>query len=768
MMTKKAHEQAFDLMPSPTATVMPCLPGEAMSRTHLEHAVAQPFDFGAAPSPTVNTKQAEHAVFDLMPSPTATLAVPMARLEFRAHKATGDDALSADAPAASGGGFMIREDTSLKGFIRDTSRAASIDANDLSEAKHLDASGGGFMIREDTNLKGFIASDPPTADAAPAGGGGFQIREDTDVRGFEMDVPADGAPHVSAHCAPDVPSDGAPASVGGAPFEMREDTHLKGEAVGEAQQAGTGGFVIREDTNLKGFGMEEEVAAGPVGGEFMIREDTDLKGFQICQYTEQVDDAMQDPVSREEEVDLFASPSSGLHKSQPMQHTVDNDENAPPLSKQLGLHVLQDEAANTSTSGGAPAEKAGGDDDMVQPMTTEATDAHVEVATAGDVDIPQDLLPPAASATEEEVVREEGCVDRNGEKSSDGDVSRGLEEIATLYPDLNTIAEGSHDENSKFETSHSRTLNLSHAAQDCDKMLEDDSNVSAAPDSNVSAAPDTNVSAVPDTNVCVAATSNVQVFEDVPQVPADEEELDLMPSPTATVTVPGELELATSLVASISISHNSNLHNAPRDEEHVQLAQHERVQDAGEADGMEGREDEGMEAMGALLEGAGTPCCVHAETQEAVCTDTQVPAEQQEQQPVSRLSPLSQAVRNKVRRSTHKSLDCALATHEQDAAPENEAATTDDEAGGACHGAQREEEEALAGVVASLVDGGGEVEEDKVEALFWKSSRGPGGEGDKSVANGGNGTLNLSGELGRSSRRNRSSVCYTELPINTK
>jgi hypothetical protein len=216
LMTKKAHEEAFDLMPSPTATVLP----SGGRREEVELAPAKRFEFKAVVSPTINTKKAEAEAFDLMPSPTATVAVPSgaARLEFRAQK-------PADVPAAAAGGFMVREDTSMGGFIA-PQKSADVPA----------AAGGGFMVREDTAMGGFIAPDEaPLA----SGAGGFEIREDTDMRG-------NGA---------------VGGGGGGRGLQLRPEGD---------QPCASSGFMVREDTNLKGACFTEappacEDAAGSLG-----------------------------------------------------------------------------------------------------------------------------------------------------------------------------------------------------------------------------------------------------------------------------------------------------------------------------------------------------------------------------------------------------------------------------------------------------------------------------------------------------------------------
>jgi hypothetical protein len=189
---------------------------------------------------------ASDAVFDLMPSPTVTV-MPVARLEFRAHRSHG--APSGDTPAKPasggvGGGFMIREDTSF---------------HDMPAMPAMPASGGGsgFMIREDTSFQDMPAS-------GSGGGGGFMIREDTSCQGFISDV-----------CAQEVALQGLQGT------GTRTGTNCDGAG---ANSKSSGAFVMREDTELKVTSRSDAAAAGGFGGGgsvFMIREDTNLKGFHL-------------------------------------------------------------------------------------------------------------------------------------------------------------------------------------------------------------------------------------------------------------------------------------------------------------------------------------------------------------------------------------------------------------------------------------------------------------------------------------------------------
>ena len=137
---------------------------------------------------------ASAAVFDLMPSPTVTL-MPVARLEFRARRSHGAPSGDTPAKSASGGGgvgFMIREDTSLHDMPAMSVMPASggggfmiREDTSFHDMPAIPASGGGgFMIREDTSFH-----DMPAIPARPAsGGGGFMIREDTNLKGFHLQV----------------------------------------------------------------------------------------------------------------------------------------------------------------------------------------------------------------------------------------------------------------------------------------------------------------------------------------------------------------------------------------------------------------------------------------------------------------------------------------------------------------------------------------------------------------------------------------------------
>ena len=131
------------------------------------------------------------------------------------------------------------------------------------------------------------------------------------------------------------------------------------------------------------------------------------------------------------------------------------------------------------------------------------------------------------------------------------------------------------------------------------------------------------------------------------------------------------------------------------------------------------------------------------------------------------LSPLSRAVRDKVAKAMERSVEGAQgAAEHDDAEPEKEPCTTDDEASGACRRSAKEDEEALAASVSEFVArGGGDAE--NLEVLFWKV----GGSDAARCESRNDETTSLehriSGEGGRT-RRNRSPVCYKELPINTK
>ena len=87
------------------------------------------------------------------------------------------------------------------------------------------------------------------------------------------------------------------------------------------------------------------------------------------------------------------------------------------------------------------------------------------------------------------------------------------------------------------------------------------------------------------------------------------------------------------------------------------------------------------------------------------------------------LSPLSQAVRDKVRKSVEASLDRSAGGVDEAVAERD--VTTDDEGGG--RQGQVEEADALAAAVAELVEGGGGAGT-AVEALFWKPPRVSAGE----------------------------------------
>ena len=154
--TKKAQDQALDLLPSPTATVLPGCAGAGK-----ESVPHQAFEFKTVVSPTFNTKHAEASALDLMPSPTATVPVTAERLEFRPSK-------PADMPVATGGGFIVREDTAMGGFV----------SWDASEPQ--DVGGGGFVIREDTDMLGQDGGGGQPAGAVqPCASAGFVVREDT-------------------------------------------------------------------------------------------------------------------------------------------------------------------------------------------------------------------------------------------------------------------------------------------------------------------------------------------------------------------------------------------------------------------------------------------------------------------------------------------------------------------------------------------------------------------------------------------------------------
>jgi len=624
IITKQAHLLAFDLMPSPTATQLPSLATQGAGKE--TYKAASEFRPDVAPSPTINTKKAERDVFDLMPSPTATHVVTGARLEFCAEKG------GSDAPAAGGGGFMIREDTSLKGFI----------AGDDEPVEHRagGAAGGG-------------------------GGGGFFIREDTNLKGLDMGS-SDG------NKSQGVSSGGG----GGGGFVIREDTNLKGLDVVAAVGAGSGGFMIREDTNLKGIAGAEMLEGGEGGsnGGFQIREDTNVKGFKAL-----------------EEVDMFQSAGTSLL---PSNRIEPSGENAPGHSKRRGLCVLQDASAHSSGAGassepepaqltmtsgaecGAPAVVPYNDENAA-PMPTQSAGT----PEADDVE-----MPPCAQQAADE--NRQGVLPAE-ETSSSRDESAGLQEIGTLYCDLNTIAEGSSHEDKSTSSSVALSLNQSRGVR--------------AAEAEEAAAIE-------------SASPAFKVLEDDPSalvegMAADkhEESLDLMPSPTQTVRV-----------------------TAP-----------------------------------AAPEERGDGAAVQTANGEAP----------QQVQTARKLSPLSQAVRDKVRKSVEESLNKSSAS-DLEAVPENEAATDDEDGAVGFEHVQAAAEEAdLVAAVADMVATGAS-EEGKVEALFWKAQSAAGSRGSSSgaAASSGdgiesaldtNGSLNSSSSSGRS-RRARSSVCYKELPINTK
>ena len=132
------------------------------------------------------------------------------------------------------------------------------------------------------------------------------------------------------------------------------------------------------------------------------------------------------------------------------------------------------------------------------------------------------------------------------------------------------------------------------------------------------------------------------------------------------------------------------------------------------------------------------------------------------------LSPLSRAVRDKLRKQSTDTADDA------DAVAEREVDSDQDEGG---ERGESAEDEALAEAVSALM-AGGQVEAQSVDeldqALFWKKdaggSRGSIGDANRSGASGTDSSppssLNGSGE-GRH-RRARAAVSYKELPINTK
>jgi hypothetical protein len=634
IITKRAHLLAFDLMPSPTATQMPSLAAQATAK-ETQKAVNE-FRFDLAPSPTINTRQAERDVCDLMPSPTATHAMTGARLEFCAEKG------SSDAPAAVGGGFMIREDTSLKGFI----------AADDEPAEHR-------------------AGD----DAGGGGGGGFFIREDTNLKGLDV-----GGGRASK-------GQGGVGGLGGGGFVIREDTNLMGLDLGDAFGAGDSGFEIREDTNFKGIAGAEMLQGAQSGG-FHIREDTNLMGFQVQE--------------EEDDVDMFEFGGPCLLPSN--RANPSGGENAPAQAKRRGLCVLNDAGASSScpaaslapaptplamtsgTKGAAPAAVSYNDEN--------AAPVHTQRRAAPE---PDDVEMPPCS---QQLSEEDGQGEERAETSSSRDESAaGLQEIGTLYCDLNTIAEGSSHEDKSTASSVTLSLNQSQGAR-ATELEEAAAFKCASPAFKV---------LQDDDCALVGAAAAVE---------QEEEALDLIPSPTQTVRV-----------------------TAP-------AAPAER----------------------------GNAAAVQAENRDAP----------QHGQTARKLSPLSQAVRDKVRKSVEESLNKSSAT-DIDAVPEKEAAT-DDEDGCAGFGREQaaaaEEEELLVAAVSDVVAHGAS-EEGKVEALFWKpqdaaNSRGSSGsaaassgEGMQTAITDTNGSLNNSSSSNSSSssgrsRRTRSSVSYKELPINTK
>ena len=599
IMTKQAHLLAFDLMPSPTAVQMPSLPAQATGKETQK--AANEFRFDLAPSPTINTRQAERDVCDLMPSPTATHAVTGARLEFFAEKG------HSDAPAAVGGGFMICEDTSLKGFIAADDELAEQRAGRGAEG----GCGGGFFIREDTNLKGL-----------DVGGGGLSSMGQGGVGGL-----------------------------GGGGFVIREDTNLKGLDLGGGFGAAGGGFEIREDTNFKGIAGAESLQGAQSGG-FHIREDTNLKGFQVQE--------------EEDDVDMFESGDLCLLPSNRADPSC--GENAPA------------QAMTSGTKGAAPAAVSYNDENA----------APVHAPEADDVE-----MPPCA----QQISEEDGQGEERAETSSSRDESAaGLQEIGTLFCDLNTIAEGSSHEDKSTASSVTLSLNQSQGAH-ATELEEAAAFKSASPAFKV------------------LQDDDCAFVETAAAVEHEEEALDLMPSPTQTVPV----------TAPAAPAERGNA--AAEQAENRQTPQHGQI--------------------------------------------------------ARKLSPLSEAVRDKVRKSVEESLNKSSAS-DVDAVPEQEAAT-DDEDGGA--GFRRVQvaaaaEELLVAAVSDVVARGAS-EESKVEALFWKpqgaaNSRGSSGSAAASSGDGmqtaiadtncslnNSSSSNSSSSSGRS-RRTRASVSYKELPINTK
>ena len=131
------------------------------------------------------------------------------------------------------------------------------------------------------------------------------------------------------------------------------------------------------------------------------------------------------------------------------------------------------------------------------------------------------------------------------------------------------------------------------------------------------------------------------------------------------------------------------------------------------------------------------------------------------------LSPLSRAVREKLRKqSTDTADDDAVAEREED---------SDQDEGG--ERVESAEDEALAEAVSALM-AGGQVEAQSVDeldqALFWKKeaggSRGSIGDANRSGASGTDSSLHasLNGSGEGRNRRARAAVSYKELPINTK
>jgi hypothetical protein len=152
---------------------------------------------------------------------------------------------------------------------------------------------------------------------------------------------------------------------------------------------------------------------------------------------------------------------------------------------------------------------------------------------------------------------------------------------------------------------------------------------------------------------------------------------------------------------------------------------------------------------------------------DAVDAQSEEVGQKQEVAPQSKLSPLSRAVRDQVAKAMERSVEAAQgAAEHDDAEPEREPCTTDDEASGACRRSAKEDEEALAASVSEFVArGGGDAE--NVEVLFWKVGGSDAARCESRNDERTSQEHRISGEGGRT-RRNRSPVCYKELPINTK